>query len=357
MLEDEILTLNDIDNLSPLEFEEKTAIILTKIGYNARVTKASGDFGADVIAEKDGITYAIQCKLYSNKVNLEAIQQVNSAKNHYNCNLGIVLTNNYFNQSAKELAKTTNTILWDRDFLKELIEKFNYKLDNDEDDISVLLEDLYKYDDELKYDIYSILKIDNKEYVIVLPTKQEKLLIYEKININENKFKLINIKNNYEIEEIKNIYYGKLNSVNMEFLGEKNYIKANELIDNNKDIHKIKTHTLKEDTYTKYNDITNQGFLNYDIKDKQLNKNKYLDNTNKDIIINKNFKNKRNNKWCALLLLLFFGLFGIHKFYEEKIPQGVLYILILYTPLSPLLLILCVKDFIIILKQKNPYYT
>jgi hypothetical protein len=32
------------------------------------------------------------------------------------------------------------------------------------------------------------------------------------------------------------------------------------------------------------------------------------------------------NKWIALLLLIFLGVFGAHKFYEGKILMGVLYL-------------------------------
>lgn len=35
------------------------------------------------------------------------------------------------------------------------------------------------------------------------------------------------------------------------------------------------------------------------------------------------------NKWVALLLCLFFGVFGVHRFYEGKIGTGILYLLTL----------------------------
>lgn len=35
------------------------------------------------------------------------------------------------------------------------------------------------------------------------------------------------------------------------------------------------------------------------------------------------------NKWVAFVLCLFFGFFGIHKFYEGKIGMGILYLLTL----------------------------
>ena len=37
------------------------------------------------------------------------------------CHVAVVLTNNFFTSSAKELAKKNNVLLWDRNKLKELI--------------------------------------------------------------------------------------------------------------------------------------------------------------------------------------------------------------------------------------------
>ena len=60
---------------------------------------------------------------------------------------------------------------------------------------------------------------------------------------------------------------------------------------------------------------------------------------------------KPKNKWVALLLCLFLGAFGGHKFYEEKIGMGVLY---LFT--GGLCFVGVVIDFIALLFKPNPYY-
>ena len=36
------------------------------------------------------------------------------------------------------------------------------------------------------------------------------------------------------------------------------------------------------------------------------------------------------NKWVSLILCLFFGVFGFHKFYEGKIGMGILYLFTFY---------------------------
>lgn len=57
------------------------------------------------------------------------------------------------------------------------------------------------------------------------------------------------------------------------------------------------------------------------------------------------------NKWVAFLLCLFLGYFGAHKFYENKVGMGVLYI---FT--AGLFGIGWFIDLIVLLCKPNPYY-
>ena len=57
------------------------------------------------------------------------------------------------------------------------------------------------------------------------------------------------------------------------------------------------------------------------------------------------------NKWIALLLCFFFGVLGVHKFYEGKILLGIVYI---FT--GGLFGIGVLIDFISLLFKPNPYY-
>lgn len=113
------ISISDIDLMSGLEFENFTASLFSRLGFKVNVTKASGDQGIDIIAEKDGKKFGIQAKCYSSTVSNRAIQEVVAGINHYNLDKGIVVTNNFFTDSAITLAKTNNIILWDRNILKE----------------------------------------------------------------------------------------------------------------------------------------------------------------------------------------------------------------------------------------------
>jgi len=60
---------------------------------------------------------------------------------------------------------------------------------------------------------------------------------------------------------------------------------------------------------------------------------------------------KPKNKWVSLCLCFFFGIFGVHKFYEGKILMGIVYILTL-----GLFTIGVFADLLLILLKPNPYY-
>lgn len=123
--------LNYIDELDGFEFEKVCARLLEIDGYEkVQTTQEIGDYGIDVIAEKDNIKYAIQCKRYEGNVGNEAIQEAMTGKKYYQCNVAIVLTNSRFTNSAKKLAESTNVILWDRERLNEIIERNKYKVLN-----------------------------------------------------------------------------------------------------------------------------------------------------------------------------------------------------------------------------------
>ncbi|MDI9477036.1 MAG: restriction endonuclease [Natronincolaceae bacterium] len=119
-------SIDDVDLMDGYEFEYFIGLLFTKMGYMVETTKGSGDQGMDIIVEKKGIRIGIQTKCYSNKVTNKAVQEVFASLNHYNCNKGMVITNNYFTDSALELAQSNNIVLWDRDILKKKIgEIFN----------------------------------------------------------------------------------------------------------------------------------------------------------------------------------------------------------------------------------------
>ena len=118
------MTLEKLDKMYGNEFEYACAGILRANGFkNVVVTQASGDFGVDITAEKNHVSYAVQCKRYEKKVSNAAIQQVIGGLAVYGCEAGAVMTNSYFTEPAKRLAEANGVILWDRDALAEMLDR------------------------------------------------------------------------------------------------------------------------------------------------------------------------------------------------------------------------------------------
>ena len=110
------------DEMDGHEFERYCADLLLKNGFTeAEVTRGSGDHGVDILAAKEGITYAIQCKRQSSNVGNKAVQEIFSGKEFYKRHIGAVITNQHFTSNAKEAAERTGVVLWDRDKLEEMI--------------------------------------------------------------------------------------------------------------------------------------------------------------------------------------------------------------------------------------------
>jgi restriction system protein len=119
-----IYTLAQIDEMEGYEFEKCMKYVFEKLGYSVHHTPVSGDQGADlVLTSKNGLRIAVQTKRYSCSVSNKAVQEVVAAKAIYRCTNGMVVTNNYFTASAKELAKANGIELIDRNELKKLINK------------------------------------------------------------------------------------------------------------------------------------------------------------------------------------------------------------------------------------------
>lgn len=91
------------------------------MGYKTELTKGSGDQGADLILQKNHVKIVIQIKRYSGKVGNKAVQEVIAAKYFYKADKGIVITNNYFTNSAIDLALSSHIKLINRDKLIKMI--------------------------------------------------------------------------------------------------------------------------------------------------------------------------------------------------------------------------------------------
>lgn len=87
---------------------------MKKKGYHTKLTQATGDQGADVLASKGQEKWALQVKCYSNAVGNSSVQEAIAARTYYGCSHAAVVTNSTFTKSAQELAQIANVQLIDR---------------------------------------------------------------------------------------------------------------------------------------------------------------------------------------------------------------------------------------------------
>ncbi|MDO4453295.1 MAG: restriction endonuclease [Eubacteriales bacterium] len=127
----------DFDRTDGETFEYFCAELLRANGFtNVELTKKTGDLGVDILAEKEQITYAVQCKCHASNIGNQAVRDIYSGKECYHCMIGVVMTNRFFTKAAAKLAAEHNILLWDREYLFQLIknaEKNVYEVGKDLD--------------------------------------------------------------------------------------------------------------------------------------------------------------------------------------------------------------------------------
>jgi restriction system protein len=104
----------DIDAMSGAEFEAYVGGVLRHNGYLVDFTKATGDFGVDLVARRGTDVIAVQCKWRRNKaVGAAAVQQVVAGAVMHQCLSTMVISNQSFTSAAVALAERHKCLLID----------------------------------------------------------------------------------------------------------------------------------------------------------------------------------------------------------------------------------------------------
>ncbi len=109
--------MRQIDRMTGLEFERYLEWLFRRLGYGVQRTRYQGDYGADLVASKDGVKTAIQAKRSKRRIGIKAVQQAFASTGVYECEQSIVITNAFFTQAATRLANADKVELWDRNRL------------------------------------------------------------------------------------------------------------------------------------------------------------------------------------------------------------------------------------------------
>lgn len=122
---DSRIYLNDLELMSGHDYETFVGNIVEDCNWLVQVTKGSGDQGADVIAERDGVRIVIQCKLYASTVGNKAVQEVFAAKSFYDCDYAFVVSNSTYTPSARKIAERTEVQLLHHDELPQILKNLS----------------------------------------------------------------------------------------------------------------------------------------------------------------------------------------------------------------------------------------
>lgn len=108
------------DAITGQDFELLCQRRLQSLGWKVKTTAVTGDFGADLVAERNGITVVIQCKHYSQPVGVKAVQEAFSAMQFYSAKQSAVVASNSFTKAAMQLASKNKVMLLHVDDLERL---------------------------------------------------------------------------------------------------------------------------------------------------------------------------------------------------------------------------------------------
>ena len=117
-----------IENMSHREFEYFVADIFKKLGFSVKVTQATRDGGADIIATKSypfPYTLLVECKHWGpkHKVDVSVVRSVYGVQVANQVNQSVIVTSSEFTRDARKFAEGRKSLmaLWDIDDLLKLM--------------------------------------------------------------------------------------------------------------------------------------------------------------------------------------------------------------------------------------------
>ena len=95
--------IREIDTMDGTTFEHYLASVFRRLGYRVEVVgSARGDYGGDLLIQKDGTRTIVQAKRYRGKrVGIKAVQEAHTARSMYDCVDAMVVTNSTFSAGVR----------------------------------------------------------------------------------------------------------------------------------------------------------------------------------------------------------------------------------------------------------------
>jgi Restriction endonuclease len=121
------LLRRDWRELKAGHFESFVCEVFEALGFQVHSTGKTGDQGVDIVATRDGVRWAIQCKGYSEPLGNKPVQEVFTGARIHNCHRWLVITTSGFTAGGRQAAMHTNCVLVEGCDIPELI-KGNFRL-------------------------------------------------------------------------------------------------------------------------------------------------------------------------------------------------------------------------------------
>lgn len=205
-----------------LDFERQVHALLKNMGFEAEITKASGDGGIDIIAHsKEHITggkYIIQCKDWSKPVGEPPVRDLFGVVTAESANKGILITTSTFTSPAINFAAGKPLELIDGAKFNQLLSKYSVAGSQggalptaDDERIKALTEQLNK----------------NPKNILIMKELADLYLLQANYNRAAELYEtIIPLKPTVETERLTNAYTGGLNNYGVALAKLKRYDEA-----------------------------------------------------------------------------------------------------------------------------------
>jgi restriction system protein len=104
-------SLVQLDAMSGAAFEDYVAERVRAAGWRPSALFRRGDFGADLVAERDGVRVAVQAKRRAANVGNRAVQEALAGADFHGCDAALVVTQALFTEAARRQAARARTPL------------------------------------------------------------------------------------------------------------------------------------------------------------------------------------------------------------------------------------------------------
>mgnify|MGYP006299881999 CR=1 FL=1 len=128
-----LITIEQVDEMHGLTFENYVCKLLESRGYEVENKRASNDYGVDAMATKgeSKLKIAIQIKRSKNPIDRSAVSDAVAGVEFYKCDKAMVVTNSRLTKNAKIFAEKTGCKVVDREKLLEWMKEFKSQSSRD----------------------------------------------------------------------------------------------------------------------------------------------------------------------------------------------------------------------------------